>query len=100
MTTYQQKFVASRVRGGASSLAKLYFAAKVTIAEWWASGGNDLVPNNSTVIDDGFAANGAPEITGAEVTNIVVRLIEFVEDMEANGNAKLNTVLAVANEVG
>lgn len=100
MTTYQQKFVASRVRGGASSLAKLYFDSKITIAEWWAAGGNDLVPNTSTVIDDGFADNGAPEITGAEVTNIVVRLIEFVADMEANGNAKLNTVLAVANEVG
>lgn len=36
---------------------------------------------------------GADEAT----TNIAVRASEFVADMEANGNAKLNTVLAVSD---
>jgi hypothetical protein len=65
-----------------------YHRDQFLLARWYAEF-SAQVPNDTTVIADG--------LTGQEITNIMVRATENIADMEANGNAKLNTVLAVSD---
>ncbi len=79
-----------------------YYKFKVALALWSANGQNitALVPNDSSPVADGSElTNARPDgrspITGAHVNNVIARMNEHVVDMEASGNAKLNTLLAV-----
>lgn len=90
-------FCNEKIRPAADRLAQAYFDAKAVIAEWNARGGTDFIANDlAAEVIDGAQDDGRPVIDGADVNNIINRLSEFVADMEANGGAKLNTVLAVA----
>ena len=80
-------FISDVVRGAAAHHLA-YERGRFLIARWWAEF-SQLIPNDATEV--------APGITGAEVTNIIVGCLEQVADMEANGNAKRNTILAVSN---
>lgn len=83
-----------------------YFAKKVN--DVWNSGLSALIPNDATVIADGAAPNGTSTaggdgrrlIKGADVWLLVSRCQEIITDFEANGNARLNTVLACAVNPG
>ena len=87
MAYTQTEFIQDVVRGArAHHLA--YERGRFLLARWFAEF-SATIPNDATEV--------APGITGAEVTNIIVRCIEQTGDMEANGNAKLNTVLAVSD---
>jgi hypothetical protein len=93
-------FCNSRVRTAADRLANLYYVAKSVSQEWTATGlGDIIVYNNEDLVVDGSAQDGRHPISGVDVNNLITRLNEFVTDMEANSNAKLNTVLAVAVNV-
>jgi len=94
-------FSNEQIRPAANSLAQLYYEAKRVSQQWTALGMSSLITNSvdDTMID-GAATDGRPLIDGADVNNIVNRLTEFITDMEASGNAKLNTVLAVAPNPG
>lgn len=79
----------------ANEAYRLYLAAKNLSNQWNAQSVSSVIPNDSTVISDGAAADGRPTATNAQVTNMVTRAQEVVADMEANSSAKLNTILAI-----
>jgi hypothetical protein len=93
--TQAVQFTQSMARPTSNAIALAYWMSKKLLAEWY---GNDLVsviPNTADAVVDG----NAKPITGAKVTNIVTRAGELVADLEANSNAKLNTILT-ATTVG
>lgn len=97
-------FTNNRIRPMADLLYAAYLSAKKLNAEWNAQSVATVIPNDSTVIADGSATDGRPQITDAQATAIVTRCTELISWME-NGlaaspflgsvtNATLNTVLA------
>jgi hypothetical protein len=87
MAYTQTEFIQDVVRGArAHHLA--YERGRFLIARWFAEF-SASIPNDATEV--------APGITGAEVTSIITRCSEQKTDMEASGNAKLNTILAVSD---
>ena len=82
-----EDFVQDTVRGArAHHLA--YARGQFLLSRWYAEF-SAVIPNDATEV--------APGITGQEVTNIIVRCVEPTADMEANSNAKRNTILAVSD---
>jgi hypothetical protein len=96
------KFANEDIRPAADALSQLYYRAKDILARWSANGQNVtalFAPFDGTLVMDKASVaptDGRPPITTAQVNNIISRLNEFVVDYEAGGNAKLNTVTAVA----
>ncbi len=91
------RFCNERVRVAADRLAQAYFFAKVVTAEWTANNlGSTIAYDNADLVWDGSGIDGRHPISGIDVNNVVNRLSELVADLEANGSAKLNTILAVA----
>lgn len=89
------KFSNEKVRVAADLLAQLDNFGTATLAEWNAR--LDVHPDNDTIpIGDGSGADGdgRPEATGAKVTNIITRLIEFKAAMDVAGVR--DTVLQMA----
>ncbi len=88
----------------ADLLAQTYNTAKSIIDQWNNQAVSTVIPNDSTVIADGAATDGRPQVTDAQVTTIITRCIELVSWMEqdslngtgTNNKAILGTVLAVA----
>lgn len=89
-------FSNQKARVMADAMAQSYFTAKVIVEEWNADSLSSIILNTSDLIDDGSSVDGRNPATGASVTNIITRAMEIVTDYEANNNAKLNTVLAMA----
>lgn len=89
-------FCNTKVRQYADSRARDYVRAKDLVNAWNALGMSVLIPNDSTVVSDGSPADGRSAVTGAKITAIITRAQETIADYEANTNAKLNTILAVA----
>jgi len=87
MAYTQSEFIEDVVKG-ARSLHVSYERSRFLIARWYAEY-SGTIPNDATEV--------APGITGAEITNVIVRCSELKADMEASTNAKLNTVLAVSD---
>jgi len=88
----------------ADLLYTAYLSAKKLDQEWNAQNVAAVIPNDSTIIADGSATDGRPQITDAQATAIVTRCTEMISWME-NGLvgspflgtttlATLNTVLA------
>ena len=74
---------------------RLIFSAKSIVADWNARGLSSIIPNDSSAVVDGSLTDGRPPITGAKTTNIITRALDLIADLEANNNAKINTVLQV-----
>jgi len=89
-------FANEKIRVIATHMTRLYYSAKAIVDEWNARGGSAMIPNMQDAIADGASKDGRPVITGAHATNVITRLIEYVNDMEANNNAKLNTLITSA----
>ena len=91
-------FTGEKARVAADKIAQAYYFAKIVVDEWFAEGLSSVITNSSDDIieDAAYFGDGRKVVTGAEVTNIMTRCIDLVNDMEANSNAKLNTVLNVA----
>lgn len=96
------RFCNEQVRVAANDLLRAYRRAEIALDAWFANGHNTSITNSATDNDviDGSAQDGRPIMTGADVHNLVTRLSELVTDMEASGNAKLNTVIACASSDG
>lgn len=91
------KFCNERVRTVADRLAQMYYEAKAVSDEWTANNlGAIIAYDNTDLVVDGSATDGRHPVSGADVNGLMNRLNELVADMQANNNAKLNTVLAVA----
>lgn len=89
-------FSNNMARKMADAMAQSYYSAKVIVNTWNGDSISAIIPNTSDLIVDGSAQDGRNPATGASVTNIITRAMEIVADYEANSNAKLNTVLAMA----
>ncbi len=96
MTVQAVKFSNEKIRVSADLLAQLYNFANTVIDEWNALEGIKLIPNTAEIIADGSENDGRTIITGVNANNVITRLQEFVNDMNANTSAKLNTVLKPA----
>lgn len=89
-------FSNEKIRTAANKLNSAYKAAYEVVAEWTANGGGEMIPNTSDAVIDGSSTDGRHPITGIHANNIINRLSELKADYEANGAAKLNTILQVA----
>jgi len=88
-------FCNNEIRVMADSMTQNYYTAKSIVNDWFSTGVNSLIPNDSSLIIDGSAIDGRSPITGSQVTNIITRAQEIVADYEANSSAKFNTINAV-----
>lgn len=87
MSYSQAEFIADVVKAArAHHLA--YERGRFVLARWYAEY-SAAIPNDATEV--------APGLTGQEVTNVIVRCSEQIADMQADSNAKLNTVLQVSD---
>jgi hypothetical protein len=97
-------FANNRIRPMADELYCAYLSAKKLVSEWTAQSVATVIPNDATIISDGSATDGRPQITDAQATAVVTRCQELISWME-NGLvaspflgtttlATLNTVLA------
>ena len=75
-------FANSRIRPMADQLYSSYLSAKKLVNEWNGQSLPAVIPNDSTVIADGSAIDGRPQITNAQATNIVTRCNEIISWME------------------
>lgn len=90
------KFCNEKIRVMGDILGQAYFTAKALKAEWDANNMGALLPVSADVVVDGSATDGRHVITGNDAQGIIARANDLISDMEANGGAKLNTVLNVA----
>ena len=89
------KFANEDIRIAADKIAQAYYFAKKLRNFWFANNMGAVFPS-AEVVDDGASVDGRPVIDGNKVLLMVTRCEELINDLEANGNAKLNTVLSVA----
>jgi hypothetical protein len=90
------RFCNEKVRVAADRLAQAYYFARQVRDEWYANNMGALLPVDGGEVMDGAHADGRHVITGNDATNLIVRCEDLIADLEANANAKLNTVLGVA----
>jgi len=90
------RFVNEKIRPAAFSFLEAYHLLREIQQEWFAANMGSLIPNTSDLVADGADVSGAHQLTGAAVTNVVTRAIEVVADLEANANAKLNTIIVAS----
>ena len=90
------KFCNERVRVAANRFVDLYWWAKLVSQEWAAQGIGALIPNDTSVILDGSATDGRSILTGADVNALAARVAEFIANLEADSNLKLNQIHKVA----
>jgi hypothetical protein len=89
------RFCNEKVRVLADMMAQVYYFAKMLKQE---SQANDI-PGKLTgggYVADGYDRDGRHPIDSNGVIGILYRADEFVTDYEANGNSKLNSIMAVA----
>lgn len=89
----------------ADLLYTAYLSAKSLVEQWNSEGVATVIPNDATIIGDGAATDGRPQITDAQATTIVTRCQELINWMEQGlvaspftgtvSNSTLNTVGAV-----
>lgn len=89
-TSEQVQFAQQKTIPQAVRLLRAYYDARETVNEWFAQGIGSIIPNDSTVI---LTGDGGFDLTGAMITNFITRQMELCADMEANSNAKLNTLI-------
>jgi hypothetical protein len=90
-------FTNQMARPLADSLETAYRTAVKVVEDWNAQNMAALIPNDAAAqIFDGAESDGRPIAHGADVVNIITRAMELMADYEANGLAKLNTVLAIS----
>ena len=90
------RFANEKVRVIADRLAQAYYACKAVNDEWYANNLGEVFPTGEGPVVDGSATDGRHPIMADNVLLLITRCGELVTDYEANGNAKLNTVLSVA----
>lgn len=97
MTTPKAASFAHRARATATRLEIAYRDAVRLREEWFALGMSADIPFDTEPLDDGNASN---PITNMDVYGVVNRCEELVLGYEADNDAKLNTVLKLANPPG
>ena len=96
-TTPKAASFAHRAQATATRLEIAYRDAKRLSQDWYANGHAAGIPFDTEPLDDG---NATLPITNMDVYGMINRADELIADMEAGNNAKLNTVLKLANPPG
>ena len=97
MATPKAQSFAHRARATATRLEIAYRDAKRLSQDWYANSHGTDIPFDTDPLDDG---NATLPITNMDVYGVINRTDELIADMEANNNAKLNTILKLANPPG
>lgn len=90
------RFANEKVRVAADRLAQAYYFAKRVKDEWYANVMGDLFPSGGGTVLDRAATDGRHVIDRDDVVLLINRCEDLITDLEANANAKLNTILQVA----
>lgn len=99
--TQAVKFCNEQIRPAANAFARLYYDAKRIYQTWMALNLGEIIAyDNTDAVIDGSATDGRPIISGADVSGLMNRLGEIIADLEANSNAKLNSIIKVAPNPG
>jgi len=88
-------FCNDKLRILADTLYTAYLTAKRISEEWYANNLGSILPVADDVVIDGAAQDGRHTMTSNKANLLITRCDELVADMEANSNAKLNTILTV-----
>jgi hypothetical protein len=96
-TTPKAASFAHRARATATRLEIAYRDAKRLSQDWYANNHAAGIPFDTEPLDDG---NATMPITNMDVYGMINRCDELIADFEAGNNAKLNTVLKLANPPG
>lgn len=92
-------FINSRVRPLADLRAKLYNLGVMVAAEFTAKGLATLIPNDSSVVNDGSqspSGDGRTSITGADVNVLLALSNTYIAGMQASSSLTLNQTLKVS----
>jgi len=89
-------FSNEKIRTAADKLAQAYYTAKAVMQEYYAENLGELYTPLGDTIEDGSLTDGRKRITANDALLLITRCSDLVADMEANNNAKLNTVLKVS----
>lgn len=98
-------FANAKIRPMADELYSCYLSAKKINDLWLSQSVATVIPNDATLISDGAAVDGRPQMTDAQATAIITRCQEMISWFE-NGlvaspflgtttKATLNTVTGV-----
>lgn len=80
-------FVRAEVKEYAQRALELYYLGKMISQQWFGR-------NMGSIITTGWACPIAEQaLTGNDVLNLINRVSEYVADLEAGSNAKLNTLI-------
>lgn len=89
------KFCNENIRPVADQIAQLQTTLAVTLAAWSAKGMANLIPNDTSVIEDGSPADGRTSLTGVDI-NAFIGLLETLQGMATGQNSQMPTVLKIA----
>lgn len=94
------RFANEKIRVTADTAASGYWTAKSLLTMWQTQGLAALIPNDSTVIDDGALVDGRPVMTGAllwaqiHICQSIISSFEAVDP--ATGMSPIMAISAVA----
>ena len=93
------RFCNEQARALATQIGHTYRMAKRVASEWTANPqlATLIAFDNAALVVDGAAQDGRHPATGVNVNNVLSRGNELIADLEADGGAKLNTILALAH---
>jgi hypothetical protein len=92
------RFCNEQIRILADVLTSAYWTCKAVRANYYAAPelGDLFYAGIAEEVADGSQTDGRPIITGNDVMALITRAEELIAGMEADNNAKLNTLLAAA----
>ena len=92
------RFANEEARVAADALLRAYRTAKVLVQDYYGKSGlsQTFVTGIADTIQDGADSDGRSIITGNEVLNLITFASNFIADLEASNNTKLNVLLGVA----
>jgi hypothetical protein len=80
-------YVRDDVKTYAAAALELYYNGKRLVNEWYGRNVGGIITTNFP------CPVGDQALTGNEVSLVISRASEYVADLEASGNAKLNTLI-------
>jgi hypothetical protein len=89
-------FCNMHARPNADIYTTLYHFATTAVGVWNSQGLAALVPQTTDTVADGSDVDGRGRITGNHLHALINQLNFLINDLEANGDAKLNALYNMA----
>lgn len=87
------KFCNEQIRPAAEAILKAYYRAKEVRNKWYADNMGAILPVGGGTVVDGSESDGRTPIVSDDAILVINRLEDLINDLEAGGNAKLNTLV-------